>query len=161
MSADEIKNRTVYVLCRTDKPEDGTDLYIGSTSQPLKERLRCHKKDAQRLKNGNIRLYKRMNENGLENWKIIPLLTFACDKKTIFEFERDWIQILKTDLNMILPVTDRKKYKAEYRKNNKDAIRKRDAEHYGAKRDAILRQCTEYRKNNVEANKYHCDVCDI
>ena len=81
MSADEIKNRTVYVLCRKDKPEDGTDLYIGSTSQPLKERLRCHKKDAQRLKNGNIRLYKRMNENGLENWKIIPLLTFACDKK--------------------------------------------------------------------------------
>ena len=50
MSADEIKNRIVYVLCRTDKPEDGSDIYIGSTSQPLKERLRCHRKNARNFK---------------------------------------------------------------------------------------------------------------
>ena len=164
MSADEIKNRTVYVLCRKDKPEDGTDLYIGSTSQPLKERLRCHRENARKFKmlgkEGN-KLFSRMNDVRLWNWNIIPLVTFACDQKTIFEFERDWIQILRTDLNMVLPITDRKKYKAEYRKNNKDVIRKRNAEHYEANRDAILRQRTEYRKNNVEAKKYHCDVCDI
>ena len=50
MSADEIKNRTVYVLFRTDKPEDGSDIYIGSTSQPLKERLCEHKKKARKFK---------------------------------------------------------------------------------------------------------------
>ena len=38
MSADKIKNRTVYMLCRTDKPDDGTDIYIGSTSVPLGRR---------------------------------------------------------------------------------------------------------------------------
>ena len=91
---------------------------------------------------------------------MIPLLTFACDQKTIFEYERDWIQILNADLNMISPVTDRKKYKAEYRKNNKDVIRKRGAEHYVANRGAILRKQAEYRKNNVQNKVHHCDVCD-
>ena len=61
---------------------------------------------------------------------------------------------------MISPVTDRKKYKAEYRKNNKDVIRKRGAEHYVANRRAILRKQAEYRKNNVQNKIHHCDVCD-
>ena len=74
-------------------------------------------------------------------------------KKTIFECELDWIQILKTDLNTISPITDRKKYKAEYRKNNKDAIRKRGAEYRKANKNTILRQQAEYRKNNVETKK--------
>ena len=158
--ADEIKNRTVYVLCRTDKPEDGTDLYIGSTSRPLKERLWDHKKKARKFKmlgyRENNKLFTRLNDVGLSNWKIIPLVTFACDQKSIFEFEQDWIKILKTDLNTFFPVTDWKEYDAEYRKNNKDIIRK----YYIANRDSILRQCTEYRKNNIETNKYHCGVCD-
>ena len=162
MSADEIKNRTVYMLCRTDKPGDGTDIYyIGSSSHPLKERLRCHKKDAQRPRNENNRLYVRMLRIGLKNWKIILLVTFSCDQKTIFEFERDWIQILRADLNMIFPITDRKKYKADYHQNNRDAILKRQAGYRMANRDILLKKDKEYRKNNVEAKKYHCIVCDI
>ena len=154
------------MLCRTDKPDDdGTDIYVGSTSKPLKERLRKHRSNAKNfLKRGyteNHKLYTRMNDVGVWNWNTIPLVMFACDQKTIFEFQRDWIQILKTDLNMIFPVTDRKKYKAEYRKNNKDAIRKRNAERYEGNKNTTLRQQAEYRKNNVGVKKYHCDVCDI
>ena len=40
---DEIKNRTVYMLCRTD---GGNDIYIGSTSQPLGKRFTEHKYNA-------------------------------------------------------------------------------------------------------------------
>ena len=153
MNASEIKNRTVYVLCRTDKPEDGTDFYIDSTSRPLKERLWEHRYSAKNfMKRGfseNNKLFTRMSDVGIRNWQLIPLVTFACDQKNIFECERDWIQILRTDLNMIFPVTDRKKYEIEYRKNNKDIIRKRKAEHYEANKDIILRKEAEYRKNNV------------
>ena len=40
----DIKPRTVYLLRRTDKEEDdGTDLYVGSTSANLKDRLWKHK----------------------------------------------------------------------------------------------------------------------
>ena len=117
--SDEIKNRTVYMLCRKDKEEDGADFYIGSTSRPLKERLWGHRSDAQ---NGGSKLYKRMREIGLQNWKIIPLLTFACDKKTILEFEKQWIDLIGADLNMISPITDQKEYNAAYHKANKVAI---------------------------------------
>ena len=57
--ADEIKNRTVYMLCKKDKSEDdGLDVYVGSTSQTLEQRLSGHRKDAQKLRNENNRLYK-------------------------------------------------------------------------------------------------------
>ena len=43
----EIKNRTVYMLCRTDKTgDDGTDVYVGSTSQPLEKRFVRHRQRA-------------------------------------------------------------------------------------------------------------------
>ena len=58
------------------------------------------------------------------------------------------------------PITDRKKYETEYRKNNKDIIRKRKVEYYMANRDAILRKDAEYRKNNVGTKKYYCETCE-
>ena len=173
--SDEIKNRTVYMLCRKGKKEDGTDIYIGSTSLPLKERLRRHRSDAKSLKNGGTRVYKRMREIGLQNWKIIPLLTFACDKKTILEFEKQWVGLIGPDLNMVSPITDQKEYSATYhkanktavnqrhkvyRQNNRDAILKQSAEYRMANRDMLLEKDKKYREGNVQKGKYHCDVCN-
>ena len=155
-----IRDRTVYVVCRKDKKEDGTGIYIGSTSKPLKERLRGHRKDAQRIGNENNRLYVRMNGVGLQNWKIIPLLTFACDQRTIFSFEKQWIDLIGPDLNMRSPITDRKEYKAEYHQNNRDAISKRQAEYRMVNRDMLLKKEKEYRENNVQNKVHHCAVCD-
>ena len=115
--ADGIKNRTVYMLCRKDKEEDGTDIYIGSTARPLGERFREHKKRTRKFKmlgySEDNKLFTRMDDVGLMNWKMVPLLTFACDQKTIFEFEKQWIDLIGADLNMVSPITDRKEYKAE------------------------------------------------
>ena len=47
--SDEIKNRTVYMLRRTD---GGNDIYIGSTSQPLWKRFSDHKHNAGKVKAG-------------------------------------------------------------------------------------------------------------
>ena len=106
---DKIKQRTVYMLCRTDKTEDdGTDVYVGSTSCPLSRRLAHHKYNAgnpSRLKYyGSSKLYRRMREVGVQRWKIVPLLTFSCDQKTIFEFEREWVKALNANLNTVSPV---------------------------------------------------------
>ena len=123
MSGNEIKQRTVYVLTRKDKAnDDDTDLYIGSRSQPLKERLRCHWKDAIRPGNENNRLYVRMNAIGLDKWEILPLLSRMCDIKTIREVERKWVRILSADLNSYSPVTDQKEYKAAYYEKNRESI---------------------------------------
>ena len=96
----EIKPRTVYLLRRTDKEDDGTDLYVGSTSKPLKYRLKDHRCKAERC---NSRLYKRMREIGKHNWEIIPLLSRICDRNTIYKVEKKWIGILGTDLNSNSP----------------------------------------------------------
>ena len=39
----EIKLRTVYLLKRTDKHDDGTDIYVGSMLRSLRERLWDHR----------------------------------------------------------------------------------------------------------------------
>ena len=88
MVSKEIKTRTVYVLFRTDKLEDGTDLYIDSTSMVLKKRLQGYRSDAQSLMNGGSKLYKRMHDFGIENWEIIPILTFMCDKKLFLNLKK-------------------------------------------------------------------------
>lgn len=139
MTDDRIKNRTVYMLCRTNKPDDGTDIYIGSTSKPLCQRLCAHRYRAKNFigegYSENNRLYKRMNDVGIMSWQIIPLLTFACNQKTIRDFERQWVTATGAGLNTYSPITDRKEYKKEY--------------------DAT------YHKNNIQTKRYYCNICDI
>lgn len=88
----EEKLRTVYLLKRTDKPDDGIDIYIGSTSLPLSWRLKHHRYNAKNFINRNFnkndRLYVKMREVGVYNWKVVPLLSFTCNIITIHEFER-------------------------------------------------------------------------
>ena len=81
----EIKPRTVYLLRRTDKEDDGTDIYVGSTSIPLKHRLCIHKNHIGKC---NSKLYTKMQEVGKHKWEIIPLLSRICDKNTICKVEK-------------------------------------------------------------------------
>ena len=132
-STSEIKNRTVYLMRRTDKKDDGTDVYVGSTSGSLRKRLWDHRGDALRIRNENNKLYKKMREVGLYNWEMIPLLSFTCDRRTILEIERERCNTLNADLNTYSPIFDvenRKKYLANY------------------------------REFNIRNNAYHCDVCE-
>ena len=94
-----------------------------------------------------------MREVGLENWQIVPLLTFACDKITIRNYEKSWHDLLNANLNTVSPVLDlkkRKDYMTNYRKLNKETIKQWHAKHYEANKDIILRKEAEYRKNNME-----------
>ena len=144
--SDEIKQRTVYVLTRKEKTgNDDTDIYVGSTSQPLPQRLNNHKRDAIRPGNENNRLYVRMNEVRLDNWEILPLLSRTCDIKTIREVEKKWVKVLGADLNSYSPIREEETIK-EYRESRKDAKKEYDAAYY---------------KNNKKAHRYYCDVCEI
>lgn len=145
--SDEIKTRIVYVLTRTNKADDDdTDIYVGSTSLSLKERLRIHRKDAQIPRNWNNKLYVRMREVGLANWEILPLLGRTCDKNQAYEFEKKWIRVLGADLNTNSPITNRKEYSANYRKANKEA-----AQQY----------MVNYYKFNIENKVFYCDICEM
>ena len=102
MPSDKIKNRTVYVLTRKDKADDDdTDVHVGSTSLRLGKRFTHHKYSAKNfMERGcseNNRLYVRMNEIGVENWEVLPLLARTCYKKDIYEVEKNWVRILNAD----------------------------------------------------------------
>ena len=114
------------------KPDDGIDIYVGSTSKALKSRLYDHRADAGRV---NSRFNTRMLEVGKYNWQIIPLLTFSCDKKTIREFEKSWVEILNTDLNTYSP----------------------SDENHNASHNELTKR--RYR-DNIENKTYYCEVCD-
>ena len=61
----EIKQRFVYVLTRTNKADDDdTDIYVGSTSLSLRQRLWMHRSD---VKRSNSKLYERMRTVGIYN----------------------------------------------------------------------------------------------
>ena len=145
-SNNEIKPRTVYLLKRTDKEkDDGTDLYVGSTSQTLKQILYEHRNSVEKC---NSKLYTRMREIGINSWEMVPLLSFTCDKKTILEFERQWCEAIGTDLNMILAINteeEKKEHNAKYYKSNKESIKQKIA---------------ECRKSNKQNKVYHCSVCE-
>ena len=128
----ETKPRAVYKLVRTDKPEDGTDAYVGSTSQPLKSRLWDHRASAKRV---DSKLYTRMREVGVENWQILPLVICPCNKEEIFGYEKMWIDLLKPDLNAISPF-----------KENNEKDRERVRRHY---------------RDSLETKRYFCDVCNV
>ena len=135
--ADKIKERTVYMLCRTDKAEDdGTDVYVGSTSCPLGRRFAVHKQRAGNPSNfkyyGTSKLYERMREVGVQLGKIVPLLTLACGRKIICEFEREWVKALNANLNTFLSINEEKR---EY--------------------------MIKYHKKNKETKRYYCELCNI
>ena len=151
--SDEIKNRTVYVLTRKNKADDDdTDIYVGSTSQPLGQRLCGHRHAAIKPGNENNRLYKRMREIGLDNWEVLPLLARVCGIKEIREVERKWVEILKAGLNSNLPIREEEtveEYNAAYREKNKDAIKEYQAAYRENNKDGIK----AYRENNIRAKR--------
>ena len=118
----EIKERVVYLLQRTDKIYDGTDIYVGSTSLSLERRLQFHRSRSKLEKYGNTKLYKKMCEVGLNNWEMISILSFTCDKKTILKFEKEKYYELNADLNTYSPFSgfeNKKEYFANFRELNK------------------------------------------
>ena len=132
VTSKEIKPRTVYLLRRTNKEDDGIDLYIGSTSTKLEVRLSKHKHFA---KICNTKLHKRISETGSKNWAIEPLRLHTCDKNKILEVEAKMIRRLQPDLNVRSPINTKNK------RGNKKLMRDRYYHH---------------KRNKT----YYCDVCD-
>ena len=88
-----------------------------------------------------------MREVRINNWEIVPLSTFSCDKKTILELEKEYIKTLNTNLNMNSPFSglNKKEYLANYIEANKEVIK---------------HQRTNYYKSIIQGKVHHCDVCE-
>ena len=136
MSSDKLIHRTVYLLKRTDKKYDGTDIYVGSTSLPLPQRLSRHRHHS---KVCGGKLYRRMGEIGPQKWEIVPLAVIPkCTRTEILNFEKMWIGFLNSDLNMLSPSDVDNKWGNAGRRNY-------ERQHY---------------LNIIKDKKYFCGVCN-
>ena len=151
MSDNGIKRRTIYCI------SNGINKYVGSTARALSERFAEHKYNAKTLRDSvNNKLYKRMNDVGLDAWKIIPLLVLNCSKEKIRHFEKKWMQILDADLNTYSPLRTEeenkqreKEQKAKYYKQNSEKIRQQQKEYN------LL-----YFEKNIQEKRFYCSTCD-
>ena len=152
MTRNEIKTRTVYCLTKRIADEN-YDVYVESTSMSLEKRLSYHKSDARQKRCAKPKIYQRMNEVGLNNWKIVPLLTLECTRDEIRSFERKWCEVLEADLNMRLPIISVEEVrgkKAEYYAANHQEVREKQAAYYAANLEKIQEKQAAYRAANRE-----------
>ena len=101
---------TITAICN-ENSELGKDVYVGSTSKTLAQRLSSHKNNSLRIGYEENKLFTRMREVGLNNWIMRLLLTLKstmCSRDDIRKFEKMCCEILNADLNTNSPITTAK-----------------------------------------------------
>jgi len=102
------KNGKIYKMCYND------DMYIGSTCCSLKKRFREHKCRGLNY-NKNRLCYKN-----IDNWDDVSIELiedYPCDNKLdLLKRERYYIDLLKPNLNYLIPSRSKKEYQKEWSK---------------------------------------------
>ena len=132
-------------------------LYIGSTTQPLSQRLGGHKK--------NIK--EKYNITGADmanhtNIKIELIENFPCDsKESLHAREGYYIRLFRNDLlNKRIPGRTRSEYSYDYYKANSDTQKQKSVDYRAANREKISAYNAAYCQKNHEKElargaKYH------
>ena len=101
----------IYVI-RNRAAGDGV-VYVGSTTQPLCERMNGHRRD---MKAGdNMKLYKMMRDAGVEHFHIEILADFSCERREqLLAEEGRHIRALRPECNVRIAGRTNKEYKREW-----------------------------------------------
>ena len=114
--------------------EDTTQIYIGSTTQTLPQRLAKHKYDAK--KHPNRKFYLAVNSKW-DEWEMSIIEKYPCnDEEELKKREGELIKELAT-LNIHITGRTKKETQQAYRDNNKEEILKKHRE-YNAKKRSLL-----------------------
>lgn len=133
------------------------DIYIGSTSKKtLAQRMSLHRFCVN--KHPNLKIYKCMNEIGVENFKIILLESFPCETKDELRAREDkWICDMKPTLNTIRACRSSKEYYvdnkekfSDYYKTNSESIREKSKNYYNENWDSVKQRQNMYYNNHKE-----------
>jgi hypothetical protein len=117
------------------------DLYIGHTTD-FTNRKRLHKSHCLNPNDPkyNYKVYKIIHENGdWNNWSMIEIEKYPCkDENEARARERHWYEELQATMNSqcpILYVGEKKQYKKDYYKKNKNEINDRHKDYYIRNKD--------------------------
>ena len=113
------------------------DIYIGSTTQKLCERMRQHRNDQNSKKRGHFSIYQAFREHGVNNFYIELVEKHPCnDRDELRKKEGEYIRKLKPSFNKrIEGRTDK-----EYYIDNKDALKQKSKEYAAQNREKVLKK---------------------
>lgn len=139
------------------------NIYVGSSTNWVKRKANHkHICNNELDKNHNSYKYQFIRENGgWDNWSMIKICDFPCNSKLELETEeRRYIELLKADLNKVIPTRsrtgqqyyiDNKEKIAEYAIANKERI-------VGYKKDYYAQHIDEIRLKNSITIVCQCGV---
>ena len=118
------------------------DIYIGSTTQKLCERMRQHRCDNSLTGKMNYPIYKAFREYGVENFFIELIEKCPCNgKDELRRKEGEYIRALKPSLNIRIEGISRKGY---YNDNGDMFLEK--SKNYEDNGDMFLEKSTKLRR---------------
>ena len=139
----DYKNSKIYTIRCNDDP---TLIYVGSTIQKLSQRWTDHKKRMKNDKYKDIKLYKKLNEVGIDKFYIELFENVMCDnKEQLLAKEGEIIRKIGTLNEKIAGrshtewIHDNPEYMKEYRHK-----------HYLENKEAIINYQREYNEKNKE-----------
>lgn len=139
------------------------EVYVGSTCTKLCKRMVNHRGAMKRY--CDRPLYKLMSELGVEHFYIELVEECPCDnKEQLLKREGHYIREMGT-LNKLIAGREKKEYRKEYSKQNKDKIKEQNKEYYEQNKEQIKEHKKEYYEQNKDkinthsSEKIACDVC--
>ena len=138
------------------------DIYIGSTTQMLCQRMRKHRNNSKYDSYQNIPLYKCFREHGIDIFYIELIENYPCEsKEELTAKEGQYIRELKPSLNKVVIGRTRQEWKQDnaehikihqqnYRDNNKDIIRERQQQYREHNADSLKDKKKAYSAKNKD-----------
>ena len=160
----DYKNGRVY--CIRNAIDD--DIYVGSTCQPLSKRIAEHRKNRFTTCKKHFKLYKKMDELGVDNFYIELIKECPCEnKEQLRAIEGEYIRLLGTLNSRIEGRTDKQycdetketrlEYFNKYRADNEEAIQERHIKYREKNRDRL----NEKARARYELKKQDITVCEV
>ena len=144
------------------------DIYIGATCQPLSKRMAEHRISLKSSRDKHVKLYQKMNEIGVEHFKILLIKETPCDNVEQLRAIGEYIRELGTLSSQIAGRTSsdyNKEYKERYypqkkiyKENNRDIINEKSHEYYNSKKEEINIKHKK-RYEDITSVKMTCNVC--
>uniref|UniRef100_UPI00404B8C07 GIY-YIG nuclease family protein n=1 Tax=Flavobacterium sp. TaxID=239 RepID=UPI00404B8C07 len=139
------------------------DIYVGSTTVKLCERMRQHR--YHNRASMNYLLYKTFREYGVENFFIELIEKCPCnDKDELRKAEGNYIRLLKPSLNKRIEGRNKTEYyqdnrdiiaqkMKEYRENNRGKLLQKQRDNYQQNREVRIVNNQKYRNEHKEERR--------
>lgn len=152
-------------------PNEGNEIYVGSTFNRLSDRFRRHKIDYKQWKLGKkdgCSVFELFDKYEVDKCEIMLIKEYeVVDREHLEMYETLWIYKMKS-VNKLMPFgkgikeLEKRKmrlYCAQYYQTNKERLDKKKKEYYEATKDRFAQHYKEYNKKR-NSQRVKCPICD-